>query len=957
MKKIFKSLILFAAAATVFSACNKEADIQETAKTGEFTTIRFSAKVNDVETKATLTTEDESTFKAAWENNDKMDLEVSGNGHSDSFEATWKGSYFEFDIPSDWAEEGTWAYGAYYPSKSNVPFGSNRQQKGSIYASQYDVMLNEFTEFKNSKCGYDSDGGHIVLPMTRATSILYFHLTSDLLDENIESATLTVKGGDIAADYLAYNTSDLTFAATESSQKYNTITITFAEGTAPSASDFCLWYNILPVTATGLTLTVTTTSGKTATLTNTKGKTYAAGKLNKIVKGVTFEEEEPQEQSYSIIFIDKKIKNETAIATTTKAETVIENSSLQYVTESPFADVTKAFYGGDETNGKPLRIGTSGASGSLTIELSDEGTVYANSVVINAKQYSSGKTKTIGVNDSDMQQPGDSYGDLTYTVNSDLTNIVLQTDGYIYVKYITVYYTPKETVTLSFPESSYVITQGDSFTSPSLTINPSGLAVTYSSSNESVATVDENTGAVTLSGGIGSTTITATFAGNETYKSASASYTLTVNRAAATSIAQIKSDLANGATEFSATLTNAVVTRKYSDYIAYLQDNSAGILVTDAADLTEGDSYSGTVSGEMSTANDQPKITAIDVSQMTKTTGASKTPETVTIANLTSDMSSYDGRLCKIVKAKANSTLATGTNKSIVIAQGDNSMTLFTRASFPENTIVKDSYYDIIGIPCKYNSTNEIVVVSTADVSTSGITWQLSAISVKTKPKSSYKVGDYFDPTGLVLATTMADVSDASITKVGNDVSYGTDNASSFSFDPNLTTELTTDNTSVSITYGEKTTSMDISVTTSGNNTYTYTFTSKSWGATLDGAVSNWTSGKDGAGFSNNGIQVTTNVSGANGTTQQSFTNVSQVVVTYNTNKSAGAGNLNLKIGNNTAHTENWAYSGSSDGRSANFTCVFDVSNESGSVTLTANTTTNSIYIVSVAVTAQGISE
>ena len=140
--------------------------------------------------------------------------------------------------------------------------------------------------------------------------------------------------------------------------------------------------------------------------------------------------------------------------------------------------------------------------------------------------------------------------------------------------------------------------------------------------------------------------------------------------------------------------------------------------------------------------------------------------------------------------------------------------------------------------------------------------------------------------------------------------------------------------------------------------TYTSTLTSKSWASTGDFG---WTSGKEGAGFSNNGIQVTSNAlyTGANGTTNKTFTNVSSVVVTYNTNKSAGAGTLDLKVGTNAAHTGlEWAYSGSSDGRTANFTATFDLSAspESGAITLTANTTTNSIYIVSVTVTATAIS-
>lgn len=139
-------------------------------------------------------------------------------------------------------------------------------------------------------------------------------------------------------------------------------------------------------------------------------------------------------------------------------------------------------------------------------------------------------------------------------------------------------------------------------------------------------------------------------------------------------------------------------------------------------------------------------------------------------------------------------------------------------------------------------------------------------------------------------------------------------------------------------------------------NTYFSTFTTKSWGTTGASAFT-WTSGQDGGGFSNNGIQVTTTSSGANGTTNKVFGDVSQVIVTYNTNKSKGAGTLKLKIGSNTEKSQSWGYS-SGDGTSANYTCTFNVSPaESGAIKLTAETSTNSIYIVSVTVKAMSMSD
>lgn len=80
---------------------------------------------------------------------------------------------------------------------------------------------------------------------------------------------------------------------------------------------------------------------------------------------------------------------------------------------------------------------------------------------------------------------------------------------------------------LEFSSSSASATMGKSFTPPTLK-NPHNLSVTYSSSRTSVATVD-NSGKVTLVGA-GETTIKASFAGNDTYSAAEASYVLTVSK-------------------------------------------------------------------------------------------------------------------------------------------------------------------------------------------------------------------------------------------------------------------------------------------------------------------------------------------------------------------------------------------------------------------------------------------
>ncbi|MDE6339666.1 MAG: hypothetical protein K2K97_07765 [Muribaculaceae bacterium] len=103
-----------------------------------------------------------------------------------------------------------------------------------------------------------------------------------------------------------------------------------------------------------------------------------------------------------------------------------------------------------------------------------------------------------------------------------------------FIKKIVVYYKPdlggKQECGLSFNEQDAQAVLGETFTAPTLN-NPNNLPITWSSSDEEVATVAED-GAVTLTGA-GQTKIKAETAGNDEYAKGYATYTLTVIGAAA----------------------------------------------------------------------------------------------------------------------------------------------------------------------------------------------------------------------------------------------------------------------------------------------------------------------------------------------------------------------------------------------------------------------------------------
>ena len=89
----------------------------------------------------------------------------------------------------------------------------------------------------------------------------------------------------------------------------------------------------------------------------------------------------------------------------------------------------------------------------------------------------------------------------------------------------------KPDITLSFPYKNYeadINGGAESFPAPALTVNPSK-KITYSSSDEKVATVDPDDGKVTLKKR-GNVRITASFDGDDTYNEISTSYVLRVDQ-------------------------------------------------------------------------------------------------------------------------------------------------------------------------------------------------------------------------------------------------------------------------------------------------------------------------------------------------------------------------------------------------------------------------------------------
>lgn len=173
-----------------------------------------------------------------------------------------------------------------------------------------------------------------------------------------------------------------------------------------------------------------------------------------------------------------------------------------------------------------VKLSTSGISGTISsIKVKTSGASNINATLdVTVGGAAFGSQYTLTKTSTETAFEGSAKGEivLTYTNSSSIA---------IYLKSIEVVYTPEGGVTkksagLSFSATTAKGTIGTEFTAPTLTKETTA-DVTYSSSDEKVATVDASTGAVTLVAA-GTTTITAKAEANDDYEAGTASYTLTV---------------------------------------------------------------------------------------------------------------------------------------------------------------------------------------------------------------------------------------------------------------------------------------------------------------------------------------------------------------------------------------------------------------------------------------------
>ena len=266
---------------------------------------------------------------------------------------------------------------------------------------------------------------------------------------------------------------------------------------------------------------------------------------------------------------------------------------------------------------------------------------------------------------------------------------------------------------LSFGETTAFDVYDNSFEAPTLTGATTG--VTYASSNKSVATVNETTGAITLAGGFGTTTITASAAEDEVngYLADEASYTLSVWP---NSIAGLKT-MVTGTVDFKAQLTNATITYVNGRNV-YLQDANDAILLylAEGHGLSAGKCYTGQVSGTATLYNGLREITSIDLSGITPTDNTIE-PEVVTLAALNADYDKYESMYVKVAGVTTGTFTTSDPVQTTTLTQDEATLAFAAPSTI---TLVENNDYDFVGFLGMYNSTPQFKIYEESQATNKG---------------------------------------------------------------------------------------------------------------------------------------------------------------------------------------------------------------------------------------------
>lgn len=311
MKKQVSLLTL--TAALLLGACSTYEEVPATSGDGA-TAVGFLADIAPREqSRADINVDFGTGLTGTWNGEDK--LGVLANDFSKLLQFTYTTDSKAFTGSLSGSAD-TWAYRAFYPHNGNatvsgttvtVPFSALRTQNGNKYNSEFDIMAADAITHNDAEPGKTPEGNAVKFNLHRITSILALKLQGGAASEKIASVMLTSKKP-IASEKLTFTVPsdpNATYdpsainptlvakgtSATDSPISINSehITVTYADGTAPSADYSETFFNVLPDDSYGdLTFSACTDKGNAASFTIPRTKPVVANWVYTVERTASF---------------------------------------------------------------------------------------------------------------------------------------------------------------------------------------------------------------------------------------------------------------------------------------------------------------------------------------------------------------------------------------------------------------------------------------------------------------------------------------------------------------------------------------------------------------------------------------------------------------------------------------------------------------------------------------------
>lgn len=577
MKKIL-NILLSAALVSFAASCTKEMEQVVPENDGEF--VILTAHVdNGIETRTSL-----DGVNVVWGTNDVISAFNADGTIKSSTETVIEGngSIAKFTLP---ASEDDYIY-AVYPAYDGEGVALDDNKKiTAIIPSRQEGVAGTFADGVNVQIAKIEDPDDIHFKNVGGLLAVKIVETARSIESiKISSTSTTPMTGTVKAGF-----DESGVVVTEVIEGENSVEITSGEGLESGKTYYAV---VAPGTYEGVTIVFTDEDGNTATYTK-KTALEVTRNSNQLIGGFSPDNRwESGQPEVGPNYIWTLASGDLGVTGTPESSVVKGTPELTWLAEYTWGDGADKYFGWDTSSGRGVQIGKGSAANKCTGAVFSTSGYAGNieSIKINFSHASSGgSSASVKVGNVTLTCDGETVVDGTTTANyyvftaEELVsgNVVITLSNSaakaIYLKSIEINPDTRIDQVLSFPEASYSVDLSEgTFTSP--TLSGANTSVTYSSSNEVIATVD-NDGLVTLLSA-GSTTITATAAASDQYKEGRASYVLTVTEAPS-SIAEV---LAAGPAELQNLNNVTVMAAKSGNFI--IADNTGVMLMYKKDDPT-----------------------------------------------------------------------------------------------------------------------------------------------------------------------------------------------------------------------------------------------------------------------------------------------------------------------------------------------------------------------------------